>query len=328
MSTLPGFDDDRPPQAARLAPKLRELAGHGVYFGTSSWKYPGWLGSVYSPSRYETRGKFSRKKFDETCLKEYAEVFPVVCGDFAFYQFPSDAYWSKLFGETPDSLSFAFKVPEDVTAPVWPKHARYGVRAGKPNEGFLDPTIFRKRFADRLAPYRDRVATIIFEFGTMAKGTFADAGAFLERLDPFLAALPEGWRYSVEIRNPEYLRSDYLATLASHNIAHVFNAWTRAPELLDQAAMEGPFTADFTVVRALLKRGRAYDAAVQSFEPYDRIQEPNEGARAGMVLIAEHALRRKKPAFLFVNNRLEGNAPSTIEAVIESLAGFDFTTDS
>ena len=64
-------------------------------------------------------------------------MFPTVCGDFAFYQFPSPEYWARLFGETPESLSFALKVPEDVTAPVWPKHARYGVRAGEPNRGFL-----------------------------------------------------------------------------------------------------------------------------------------------------------------------------------------------
>ena len=35
--------------------------------------------------------------------------------------------------------------------------------------------------------------------------------------------------------------------------------------------------------------------------------------------IAERSRERKKPAFLFVNNRLEGNAPSTIEAVVEQL---------
>ena len=117
MSFFPAFEaESRPPQAARLAPKLREFAGRGIYLGTSSWKYPGWLGSIYSLSRYETRGKFSQKKFDETCLKEYVETFPVVCGDFPFYRFPGEAYWAKLFGETADSLSFAFKVLEDVTA--------------------------------------------------------------------------------------------------------------------------------------------------------------------------------------------------------------------
>jgi hypothetical protein len=32
--------------------------------------------------------------------------------------------------------------------------------------------------------------------------------------------------------------------------------------------------------------------------------------------IAQRAMHERKDAFLFLNNRLEGNAPSTIEAVI------------
>ncbi len=39
-----------------------------------------------------------------------------------------------------------------------------------------------------------------------------------------------------------------------------------------------------------------------------------------MRLITEESRRRKVPAFLFVNNRLEGNAPGTIEAVVDMLA--------
>ena len=38
---------DSPAQAALLAPKLRALADRNIYFGTSSWKYDGWLGSIY-----------------------------------------------------------------------------------------------------------------------------------------------------------------------------------------------------------------------------------------------------------------------------------------
>jgi hypothetical protein len=44
-----------------------------------------------------------------------------------------------------------------------------------------------------------------------------------------------------------------------------------------------------------------------------------QGARQGMVEIAGQARKKKIPAFLSVNNRLEGNAPSTIEAVADEL---------
>jgi uncharacterized protein YecE (DUF72 family) len=321
VSLFPLFDaDDRlPPQAARLGPKLRALAERGVYFGTSSWKYEGWIGSIYSAERYTARGKFSRKRFEAECLAEYAETFPVVCGDFAFYQFPTPDYWAKLFGGTQGSLAFGFKVPEDVTVATWPKHARYGTRAGTANESFLDAGLFNTLFARRLQPFARRVAVLIFEFGTFARSTFPTVDDFLARLDPFLASLPEGFRYAVEVRNPEYLGPGYFSMLAGHGVAHVLNAWTRMPELGAQAAMPGVFTADFTVVRSLLSKGRTYELAVRAFEPYRLVQAPDSRAREAMGEIAARSIRQKKPAFLFVNNRHEGHAPTTIESVADRL---------
>jgi uncharacterized protein YecE (DUF72 family) len=319
MPLLPGFDtpaDNLPPLASRLAPRLHELAEHGVYFGTSSWKYPGWVGSIYSPERYETRGKFSKAKFEGSCLTEYARTFPTVCGDLTFYQFPTAEYWAKLFNATPPSFLFGLKVPEHITVDTWPGHARYGKRAGQRNEHFLDPKAFDQFFAKPLVQYRDQVGPLIFEFGTFNQKQFPKPADFMAALDPFLAALPEGFRYAVEIRNEDYLSPEYFAMLASHNVAHALNAWTRMPSLEDQVQLPGVFTADFTVVRALLRKGRTYEQAVKALEPYEQIQEPNEGARLAMKSIKDHALKMKKSAFLFVNNRLEGFAPGTIEAVI------------
>jgi uncharacterized protein YecE (DUF72 family) len=321
--SLPFLDDDkeRPPQAARLAPKLRELAGQGVYLGGSSWKYEGWLGSIYNPERYLTRGKHSQAKFDRECLAEYARTFPTVCGDFAFYQFPGSDYWRKLFDQLPADFLLGLKVPEDITVAKWPGHARYGKRAGEVNDAFLDAKVFETYFTERLAPYVDRLGPLIFEFGTFNKATFAKPADFYAALDPFLAALPGGFRYAVEIRNPEYLTPAYLGTLADHNVAHVLSAWTRMPRLDEQVQLPDVDTADFTVARALLRKGRSYEEAVKTFEPYDHTQEVDEATREGLVLSAGRAIRRKKPAFLFINNRLEGNAPSTIEAVADRLFG-------
>jgi uncharacterized protein YecE (DUF72 family) len=318
MSLLPIFEDDPPPQAARLAPKLRELAAQGVYFGTSSWKYEGWLGSIYTPERYTTRGKFSRKRFEAECLAEYAETFPVVGGDFSFYQFPTSEYWKRLFDEAPARLRFGLKVPEEITVLTWPNHIRYGPRAGRVNASFLDAHYFEHGFARELEPYRDRVAVLMFEFGTFSKSAIP-ASEFFERLDAFLGSLPVGFRYAVEIRNSEYLKPDYFARLAGHKVAHVFNAWTRMPEIGAQAELPGAFTADFAVVRALLRRGRTFEQAVKSFEPYRATQEANLSTRAAIRKIADRTRRLGQPAFLFVNNRLEGNAPSTIEAVASDL---------
>src|SRR5215475_5713917 len=99
MRTL--FDDGPPFDRERFATRLASLAQQQVFVATSSWKYEGWLDQIYTPSRYMSRGKFSKKRFETECIAEYAEVFPAVCGDFAFYQFPSAKFWSDLFQRVP-----------------------------------------------------------------------------------------------------------------------------------------------------------------------------------------------------------------------------------
>jgi len=67
-----------------LAPRATDLAAEGVYIGTSSWKYPGWLDQIYDSQCYEYRGKFALTLFNLECLWEYAEVFKTVCVDAAY----------------------------------------------------------------------------------------------------------------------------------------------------------------------------------------------------------------------------------------------------
>jgi uncharacterized protein YecE (DUF72 family) len=288
-----------------------------VWIGTSSWKYDGWLGQVYTGERYATRGRFSRKRFETTCLGEYAETFPIVCGDFSFYQFPSEDYWRRLFGSAPADLLYAFKVPEQITAKTFPAHARYGARAGEPNERFLDAALFKDAFLRPLEAYRRQVAVLIFEFGTFSRKSYAQLRDFLAELDRFLGEIPGDFRYSVEIRNPELLRPEYFDCLRGHGVAHVFNAWTRMPELSAQIGIPEAFTADFSVTRALLRRGRTYEQAVTRFSPYQQAQEPHPEAREALRAVISRSVAARQAAFIFVNNRLEGNAPQTIEALIE-----------
>lgn len=318
--SMPLFPESDPPsQGARLGPRLHALARRGLCFGTSSWKYPGWLGSIYTSERYQTRGRFSKRKFEDECLSEYARTFPAVCGDFSFYQFPSADDWKRLFGESPPTLQIALKAPEEISVGRWPAHPRHGSRGGSVNPAFLDADRFRRGFLDLLEPYHDRVAAVIVEFGTFPRSVFPDAEAFAGRLDEFLAAIPTGHRLAVEIRNPDFLQEAYYAVLARRGVAHVLSAWTRMPELGVQIQDDRAFTADFTVVRALLSRGRTYEQAVARFEPYQTAQAPDPAARSALVAIGRRALVERRPTFVFVNNRLEGNAPTTIEAVATTL---------
>jgi hypothetical protein len=91
------------------------------------------------------------------------------------------------------------------------------------------------------------------------------------------------------------------------------------PEIGVQAKMAGSVTGDFVAARALLRCGKTYENAVKQFEPYQLTQEVDPSTRIALEGLAEEARKARMPAFLFVNNRLEGNAPSTIEAVAARL---------
>jgi uncharacterized protein YecE (DUF72 family) len=314
--TLPLFAPEPLPAAAQLRGRLEGLAREGVWIGGSSWKYEGWLGQIYERERYLVRGRFSQRKFEQECLAEYATVFPAVCGDFSFYQFPAAALWQKLFADAPPPFRFSLKVPEEITVKQWPRHARYGVRGGAENENFLNAELLRTAFLDALTPYRGRIGVLIFEFGA-----FASLGelTFLARLERFVRDLPPGFRYAVEIRNPEFLGTAYFSVLAEAGIAHVFNAWTRMPELSAQIRMPGAFTAGFTAVRALLRQGRPYERAVELFAPYSHVQDPNPEGRDAIRNIIRRARREQQPSYIFINNRFEGNAPQTMLAILEEI---------
>ena len=56
----------------QIKTKAAELAAQGVFLGTSSWKYEGWLNQLYTSGRYEYRGKVATKRFERDCLSEYS----------------------------------------------------------------------------------------------------------------------------------------------------------------------------------------------------------------------------------------------------------------
>jgi Protein of unknown function DUF72 len=97
----------------------------------------------------------------------------------------------------------------------------------------------------------------------------------------------------------------------------VLNAWTKMPSLAEHIAIPGAFTADFTVVRALLREGRAYEQAVEQLSPYDQVRDENPEGREALRALIRRMREERRAALIFVNNRFEGNAPTTIQAITE-----------
>ena len=305
-----------------LAGLLRSAADQGLYLGTSSWKYKGWLGSVYEQSRYIYRGRFSETRFNRHCLKEYGEQFQTVGVDAAYYQFPSHQLLSDWFDATPGTFLFSMKVTDEITLKRFPRLPRFGARAGTVNPDFLNSKKFIDLFLGPCSPWQARVGVLMFEFSRFHASDFSRGRDFVDALDTFLSELPSGWRYGVEIRNGSFLQPYYFEILRRHAVAHVFTSWDGMPSIEEQISVPGAMeTADFLAARLLLRPGRSYAEAVQRFSPYQEIKEPLLNVRQATVeLLGKARSKAKSPkAFIYVNNRLEGNAPQTIQGILESL---------
>jgi uncharacterized protein YecE (DUF72 family) len=284
-----------------------------------SAKYEGWMGQLYTPQRYEYRGKAARTRFERECLNEYAEVFKTVCVDAAYYAFPSEKYLAGLAARVPPDFQFGFKVTDEITVRKFPKLDRFGARAGKRNENFLNADLFSRAFLKPCEAIRPNIGILIFEFSRFYPEDYAQGAQFVADLDRFFGQLPPGWPYGMELRNKHWLEPEYFGCLARHGMTHVFNSWEGMPSVSEQMALEGSRTNPrLLAARFLLKPGRKYEEAVNAFRPYDRAQDPNPAARAaGHALLAESKeAGRKGKTFIYVNNRLEGNALETISAMV------------
>ena len=310
------FDD----VAALPAPPaaLISLAQHippSIRFGTSTWTYDGWAGEVYH--RPYRSAQPARR------LEEYVRypLFRTVGIDSAFYEPPSDEILAEYARALPSGFPCVSKVWDRITARRFTQDPRWGNLAGQRNPDFLNADLFKEAV---LGPYArafsDHAGAFVFEFQAMRGHDLPEAARWAEELDGFLRRLPRDFRYAVELRNRELLTDAHGAVLARHGVAHVFNSWNEMPAIGEQLELPWTFPAGFTVARALLRPGRAYADAVRLFEPYDRIRDPQPEVRHDLRRLVAEVMRRHLEALILVNNRLEGNAPGTIRALVEMMA--------
>jgi hypothetical protein len=62
----------------------------------------------------------------------------------------------------------------------------------------------------------------------------------------------------------------------------------------------------------------SYEVAKKRAEPYNRIVEVLPEMRRDTVVLVKQAVAENRRAYVLVNNRSEGNAPLTIEALVRS----------
>lgn len=288
-----------------------------VRFGTSSWSFPGWKGIVWRGEPTEAAlareglGAYARHPLFRTVSLDRAHYAPLRDEDLA-------AYAAQLEGAP--SFRVVSKVWDELTTAVFPKHPRYGARAGTVNPHFLDV----ERFASEVAaPYARSFAAyagpFVLELTPMPRGAL-DERTLSRKVEDFLSRAPSGFRYAFELRNAELLGARWLDTLRAHGAAHVFNYWTAMPPLSAQLRA-GSHVSSFMVMRLMLPPFARYEDKKVAFAPFDRIAAPQPEMRDDVLAILAAAEEAGcEDAFVLVNNKAEGSAPLTVRALASRLA--------
>ncbi len=235
-----------------------------VYLGTQGFSFDDWVGPFYPAGT-------SKNAY----LEQYAERLPAVEIDSTFYGVPRATTVQRWKERTPPGFRFAAKFPKLIT------HEKKLDRALGDAEAFIGT----------MQALGDKLAVLILQFAYDFTPDLCD------RLDSFLAALPGGTRYAVEVRNRGWLKPEFREMLSQHNVALVLQDLHYMPKL-------DWITADFTVIRWL---GRRKDIAHFDEIQIDRSQELGEWAQNVRRFLADGV-----NVYGFFNNHFAGHSPESV----------------
>lgn len=286
--------------AASLPPEFR--------MGTSSWSFPGWLGIVYARKR-------ATSVLAREGLHEYAQhpLLRTVGIDRSYYAPIPDDDLLRYADQLGDDFPCCAKAPAAVTSSSIP-----GLNRHHPNPDFMSAPRFAAEMLEPFARcFARHAGPFILQFSPPVNPRASDATAFIEQLDGFLEQLPREFQYAVEIRDKWAVTDGYRRVLGRHGAAHVYNYWSAMPLPGAQARTLPPEEQPFVVMRLLLRPGTWYENQKQVFAPFDKLVEPDEEMRRDVLDIVRRTAIVGRKTYLLVNNKAEGSAPLTIEALAE-----------
>lgn len=277
--------------AAALPPKLR--------LGTSSWAFAGWRGAVYAadaPPRHLSKHGLGAYA-DHPLLRAvgvdrtfYAPVAAEVFGDYA--------------AQVPTGFRFLVKAWAEVTSP------RLQGRTGL-NPNYLDAACAADRcVAPAVEGLGEKLGPLLLQFPPQGNSAARRPEAWAARLHEFLAALPAGPDYVVELRDEALFTRDYVQALDAAGARHGYVAHPRMPSLARQRALaplQGPVT-----VRWMLRSGFDYQQAKERYQPFDALVDRDPQTRSELSAMATEAARLDVEMVVVVNNKAEGSSPLSV----------------
>jgi uncharacterized protein YecE (DUF72 family) len=143
---------------------------------------------------------------------------------------------------------------------------------------------------------------------------------FAERLEAFLAGLPRGPLYAVELRTRAFLTPQYADALARTGAVHCLNVHPSMPSLAEQWARIAIEDGRALVVRWMLGAGMKYEEARDRYAPFNRLVDEDAETRGEIAERSIAVAMRDIPVYVVANNKAEGSAPLTLFALAREIA--------
>ncbi len=311
------FREDESPPAVRVAevePRARALAEEVpevIRLGGSTWSFPGWAGLVYDK-------EYPVAALARDGLAAYARhpLLRMVGVDRTFYKPMTVAEHAAYAAAVPAGFRFLVKAHEALTILRYPDHDRYGERRGEVSPLYLDAAYAAEEVvAPTVAGLGEKLGAILFQF---PPGAAEVPEAFASRLGDFLAKLPRGPIYTVELRNRAHLTQRYAEAVRAAGACHCYNVFPGMPDLEAQARIAGG-PGPLFVLRWVVRRGLAYAEARTRFAPFHQLADPDPATRRTLAAMALRAARRGTPSLLSIHNLAEGSTPPSIVELAEEV---------
>ncbi len=280
--TLPGLDRAPSPPATPLPPNL--------LLGTSSWSSKDWY-EVFYP----------RGLPPADFISFYATKFPTVEIDATFYATPSKRTILGWRDRTPAGFKFAAKLPQTIT-----------------HEKVLEDCADELRvFLASMELLDDRLGPLLIQLPYFKKADFPDTESFLARLRPFLAALPSGFQFALEVRNKAWIGQPLLDLLREHKVAFAQIDHPYVPRAKHLLATLDLVTAPLVYIRLLGDRYGIERITKTWDKPIlDRSRELAEWAE-----VVRGFVTLDVPVHVYANNHYAGHAPDTLRRLRECFVG-------
>jgi len=245
--------------------------------GTQGWNYAAWVGTFYPTG---TR--------PQDFLRTYARAFDTVEVDSTFYAIPPSSTVRGWSSRTPESFTFALKLPQEIT------HERRFVDAG----GVLD------EFVDRARELGPRLGPVLIQCGPDFSPLERDA------LAAFLPLLPADVRFAIEFRQRSWIVPETMELLSAHRVALALSDGRWIPRKWLLQLCERP-TADFAYLRWM-----GPDRAITD---YSHIQEDRSAELDAWAAMIPVLLGQVRTVYGYANNHFAGHSPASIRMLQERL---------